>query len=131
MDRQERFRSKFQERSHAPLPEESAEEDPFLTRVYALLEEQLDDSSVGVESLAGQLGISRVHLHRKIKALTGMTTTDVIRSYRLKRAAEFLRQGLNSSQTAYRVGFETPAYFARCFRERFGMTPLEFQKREK
>lgn len=131
LERQERVRVRFQEQSHLPEREPTPEEDPFLLRVYGLLEEQLDDSSVGVESLAGQLGMSRVHLHRKVKALTGMTTTDLIRSYRLRRAADFLRQGLNSSQTAYRVGFETPAYFARCFRERFGMTPLEFQKREK
>lgn len=105
-----------------------APEDPFLTKCYTLLEEKLDDSSLGVEELAQLVGMSRVSLHRKIKALTGLPVSEVIRNYRLKRATSFLEQGLNSSQTAYRVGFESPAYFTKCFRDLYQLTPSEYTR---
>ncbi|PMD85584.1 histidine kinase, partial [Siphonobacter sp. BAB-5405] len=89
-------------------PSQKPAEDPFLTRCYSLLEERLDDSSLSVETFASLVNMSRVNLHRKIKALTGLSVSEVIRNYRLKRATAFLEQGLNTSQTAYQVGFENP-----------------------
>lgn len=104
------------------------QEDPFLARCYTLLEERLDDSSLGVEEFARLVGMSRVSLHRKIKALTGLPVSEVIRNYRLKRATAFLEQGFNSSQTAYRVGFESPAYFTKCFKDLYQLTPSEYAR---
>ncbi|PQA53211.1 hybrid sensor histidine kinase/response regulator transcription factor [Siphonobacter curvatus] len=112
-----------------PAPVQKTVEDPFLTRCYALLEERLDDSSLSVETFASLVNMSRVNLHRKIKALTGLSVSEVIRNYRLKRATAFLEQGLNSSQTAYQVGFENPSYFIKCFRDLYHMTPSEYVKK--
>ncbi|MFD1141151.1 ATP-binding protein [Larkinella insperata] len=106
----------------------SAPTDAFLQKLYAKVEEKLDDSTFSVEDLAEQMAMSRVSLHKKVKALTGLPASEVMRQYRLKRATQFLRQGLNSSETAYRVGFESPAYFSKCFRELYGKTPLEYAK---
>ena len=97
--------------------------DPFLTKVYASLEEKLDDSSLSVEALAAQLNMSRMHLHRKVKALTGLVPNEVIRNYRLKRATAFLREGLNSSETAYRVGFDSPRLLQQMFRRTLRKNP--------
>ena len=100
--------------------------DPFLEKVYQLISGRLGDSSLSADALAEELAVSRYTLNRKLKALTGLTTSDFIRSYRLKRAGEYLIEGCSSSETAYRVGFESPAYFTKCFRELYGMPPSEF-----
>ncbi|PSR51952.1 hybrid sensor histidine kinase/response regulator [Adhaeribacter arboris] len=102
--------------------------DPFLEKLYQVVEARLDDTSFGVEQLAEELNVSRVHLHRKLKALVGLPAGDIIRNYRLKRATFFLLEGLNSSETAYRVGFDSPPYFAKCFREVYQMSPREFAR---
>ena len=70
--------------------------------------------------------MSRSSLHRKLKSLTGLSTTEVVRNIRLSKAVEFLRQGFNSSDAAYRSGFGSPAYFTKCFREVYGLTPTDF-----
>lgn len=101
-------------------------EDAFLIRLYTQLAERLEDNLFGVEQLADELGLSRSQLHRKVKALTDMPPSELVRAYRMKRAADYLRQGYNSAETAYRVGFDSPPYFARCFREQFGISPTEY-----
>ena len=106
-------------------------QDVFLTKLYELLDEHLDDSLFGVDQLAEILNISRSSLHRKLKSLTGMSTTEVVRNYRLKKATTFLREGFNSSETAYKSGFGSPAYFTKCFREVYGITPGDFVKQTK
>ncbi|WP_347216259.1 response regulator [Chryseobacterium sp.] len=102
--------------------------DPFLKKLYDLLESRLDDSGIGVEELASFLHIGRVQLHRKVKGITGKSSVEVIREYRLERSVDFLREGLTSSEAAYQVGFESPAYFSKCFKAHFKMTPSEFVK---
>ncbi|WP_164851207.1 hybrid sensor histidine kinase/response regulator transcription factor [Larkinella soli] len=111
-----------------PLLTESASEttDPFIDTIYGLIENHLDDSSFGADQLIKLARMSRMSLHRKLKALTGMSASELIRTYRLKRATNYLEQGYNSSETAYRVGFESPAYFTKCFRELYQQTPTEF-----
>ncbi|GAB4025553.1 ATP-binding protein [Spirosoma gilvum] len=99
---------------------------PFLEQLYELLESHLDDSTFGVDELARKAYLSRMHLHRKLKNLTGLSTSDFIRAYRLKRATQLLIQGQPVSQTAYSVGFESPAYFTRSFRQLYGMTPSDY-----
>jgi AraC-like DNA-binding protein len=94
--------------------------------MYAILETKLDDSSFGVESLATELGISRMHLNRKIKAMTGITPNELIRVVRLQRAADLLMTGAPIAEVADRVGFDTPAYFSKVFKDHYRMTPSEF-----
>lgn len=102
--------------------------DPFLTAVYAILEENVADSTFGPEALVAALGQSRMSVYRKLKAVTGMSASECIRSYRLKRACAYLQQRVSIADTAYRVGFESPAYFAKCFREAYHQTPSEFAR---
>jgi AraC-like DNA-binding protein len=102
----------------------------FLQKIYDLVGENLDDSEFSVGELARQIGMSRANLHRKVKTLVGLPTSDLIRNYRLKRAIEYLKQGYNSSETAYKVGFSSPAYFSKCFRELYHVSPLEFNRME-
>ena len=139
LERQRRFRERMRQELARPvsaklnqpndaLATEPVLLDPFLEKLYGIVEEKLDDSSLSVEQLAEQLNVSRSSLHRKVKALTELATGDIIRIYRLKRATQFLQQGYNSSETAYCVGFDSPQYFAKCFREQYQMTPSEFAR---
>lgn len=110
---------------------EEAPLDIFLVRLYALLDEHLDDNLFGVDQLVELIHLSRSSLHRKLKALTGMSTTELVRNYRLQKATTLLREGYNSSDAAYKTGFGSPAYFTKSFREVYGVTPGEFIKKSK
>ena len=100
--------------------------DPCLSRLYTLFEANLSDSEFGLEQILSELGMSRTNLFRKAKALTGLTAHELLRNYRLKRGAQLLRAGQSVQQTAYQVGFESAAYFSKCFRELYQMSPSEF-----
>jgi signal transduction histidine kinase/ligand-binding sensor domain-containing protein/DNA-binding response OmpR family regulator len=108
-----------------------AETNPFLQKIYRLLEGRLDDSSFGVDELADSLAMNRRTLHRKLSTLLNLSANDLIVQYRLKRAAELLMQGQPVSQTAYQVGFESPQYFAKVFKAFYQCTPTEFSYRLK
>lgn len=101
-------------------------EDAFLHRVYELLENHLTDSSLDVHWLADQVAMSRKTLYRKIHSLLQLAPNELIRQYRLRKAADLLRAGYSASQTAYLVGFKTPAYFTLVFKEFYQKTPTEF-----
>ncbi|WP_031529663.1 hybrid sensor histidine kinase/response regulator transcription factor [Dyadobacter crusticola] len=132
LERQRKLRAYIQKRITTPHQEHSRkvtqELDPFLTRFYDVLDQDLDNSSVSVDELASRMNMSRSQLHRKLRAIADMTVSDVVRNYRLKKAAAFLRQGFNSSESAYKVGFDSPAYFSKCFRDVYNMTPSDYQK---
>lgn len=100
--------------------------DVFVQKLYKVLEQRLDDSSFSVEDLALEVGMSRRTLHRKLTATTNLTANELIRNYRLKKAALLLKSGKNASETAYLVGFESPAYFATSFKEFYRKTPSEY-----
>jgi signal transduction histidine kinase/DNA-binding response OmpR family regulator len=101
----------------------------FLTRVLAVIEQGMSDPEFDVERLGREVGLSRSQLHRKLRALTHQPPTLLIRSIRLQRAAELLKQDAGSvAEVAYRVGFSSQAYFAKCFREQFGHAPKEYSK---
>ncbi|HYH56534.1 MAG TPA: ATP-binding protein, partial [Anseongella sp.] len=106
--------------------QEPAPVNAFISALHTLVEDHLDDTSFGADELASLVNMSRTTLYRKIKALTGMTTTEFVRNYRLKRAARFLQEGFNSSEAAYKSGFNSPSYFTKSFREAYGKTPSEF-----
>ncbi|WP_422081983.1 response regulator [Ulvibacterium sp.] len=99
----------------------------FLKKVLHTLEQRLDDSSFGVEDLAREVGMGRTQLFRKMRALTDQTVQDFVRDYRLKRAAQLLRDKAgNVSEVAYQVGFNNLSYFTKRFKELFGKTPSQY-----
>ena len=100
--------------------------DPFLAKVYGLLEAHLDEQTYGVDTLAADLAMSRPTLYRKCTSVASLATSELIQNYRLKRATELLRQGYSSTETAYRVGFNTPTYFAKRFKELYGVSPSDY-----
>ena len=86
-------------------------------------------ADLSVEELSSHLGMSRVHLYKKLKATTGKTPIEFIRLIRLKRAAQLLRESqLNVSEVAYQVGFNSPRNFSKYFRDEFGMLPSAYQE---
>ncbi len=102
-------------------------DEKFLARVMNFIENNISESSLSVEELGREVGMSRVTLYRKIKALTNQTAVEFIRSIRLKRAAQLLEQNkLHVSEVAYMVGFIDIDYFRRCFKDQFGHTPKEY-----
>ncbi len=101
-------------------------EEAFLTRMMNILEENLGEEDFGVESLSSALHIGRRQLHRKIKALTGETPTDFIRSIRLQRAKQLLEQKSGTvSEIAFQTGFSSLPYFSTAFKDQFGLLPSE------
>lgn len=98
----------------------------FLSKLRLEMERYLDDSRFGVEAMADNLGISRAHLYRRVKALTGLTATELLRQYRLKRSVEYLQMGCSVAEAGHLVGFDTPSYFSKCFRQHYQCTPTEY-----
>ncbi len=99
----------------------------FLQRMEALLEEQFDDPELDITELAKKLGFSRATFYRKIKALTGNTPAHIIRSYRLRKAAEMLKSGAYSvSEVLVNVGFQDSSYFSKSFKEKYGCSPSKY-----
>lgn len=99
----------------------------FLERVQNVLEQKLTESSFSIQEFSKAVGMSRMQLHRKLKALTGLSASEFVRSQRLKLAAELLKKSnVNVSQIGYQVGFNDPSYFTKCFREAYGASPTEY-----
>lgn len=99
----------------------------FLEKIQAVLDEKLTESNFNTQEFSEAVGMSRMQLHRKLKALTGLTTSEFIRSQRLKLGASLLQNSnANVSQIAYQVGFNDPSYFTKCFKEVYGSSPTEF-----
>ncbi|SEI59684.1 Signal transduction histidine kinase [Dyadobacter sp. SG02] len=100
--------------------------DPFLNRLHGILDTRLDDPDFGVTELIREIGMSNSSLNRKLKTLTDLSAVELIRNYRLKKAAALLSDGVAVSEAAYAVGFDNLSYFAKCFRDLYNMTPREF-----
>jgi DNA-binding response OmpR family regulator len=104
-------------------------DEKLLDRVMAAINEHLDDSDLSVDMIAEQVGISRVHLHRKMKELTGQTPHDFIRNLRLKQAANLLaNHGMNVTEVMYACGFSNSASFSTVFKKFYGMSPRDYMK---
>ncbi len=114
---------------NAPDSPLSSEEQEFLARATALVEENITDSSFDVESLCKAIGLSQPQTYRKIKAAAGLSTSEFIRNVRLRNGARLLAAGTKTiSEIAYEVGFSDPNYFSKCFTRLYGQTPSEFVK---
>ncbi|MFZ5518917.1 MAG: two-component regulator propeller domain-containing protein [Candidatus Zhuqueibacterota bacterium] len=102
----------------------------FLEKALAVAEAHLSVEDFSIEDFAGQVGMSRSQLHRKLHALTNQSASLFLRSVRLQRAAQLLKQRAGTiAEITYRVGFSSQAYFTRCFREQFGCSPKEYASR--
>ncbi|TLX76471.1 helix-turn-helix domain-containing protein [Labilibacter sediminis] len=104
-------------------------DEKFLRSTLAIIEENIANFDLSVDNLASELKISSKQLYRKIKALTDQTPIELIKEMRLKRAKQYLdKNGANISEIAYSCGFATPAYFTKCFKEKYNCTPTEYKK---
>ena len=110
--------------------EASSPDDKFLAKLVSIVEDKIADPDFGTVKLSREVGVSRTQLYRKMSALTEMTVKEFIRSIRLKKAAQFIiHDQMNISEAAYAVGFQQVAYFRKCFKEMYGMTPTEYAKK--
>lgn len=107
-----------------------ANDELFLERLVKVINENLSDVDFTIENLAEEIGISRVQLHRKLKDLMGVSTSEFIRNLRLKQATILLKENkVNISQIAYAVGFSNPILFSSAFKKTYGCTPKEYRER--
>lgn len=102
-------------------------DEKFLTRALEIVEQNISDSEFDVDKLVDEAGMSRSAFYRKLKILTGQSANDFIKTIRLRRAAQILRQNkLTISEVSYEVGFNDPQYFSKCFHKHFGKTPSQY-----
>ena len=103
----------------------------FVEKFKALIDEKMGDSGLNVEDLGKDMGLSRVQLYRKIKSLTNYSPNELLRIARLKKAASLLASSdMTVSEIGYEVGFSSPSYFAKCYKELFGESPTDLLKRK-
>lgn len=110
----------------------TSQDEKFITKVLAIIEERMHDENFSIDELSRQAGYSNMQLYRKIKGLSGQTPGQFLRTIRLRRAAELLKNNAdNVSQIAYSVGFGSVSYFVKCFREQYGVTPGDYMQQGK
>ncbi len=129
IDQRRQLRMRFN-RKQGLKPEEIAStsvDEKFLRKALAIIEQKMSDPDFSVQEFAREIALSRVQLHRKLRSLTGQSTSEFIRVVRLNRAAQMLKQNHESvTQIAYLVGFNSSSYFSRSFYKHFGVSPSDF-----
>ena len=101
----------------------------FLQKVIEILKENHTDPQFNISEFGMMIGLSVAQLNRKIRAMTGQSTADFIRTNRLTRAAELIKKkSATITEIAYDVGFSSPSYFSECFKNHFGKLPSEFNE---
>jgi len=121
-EREQRFQTQY----ISNVSIKSADE-KLLEKIHLLIEQNLGNPLLSVEMISSEIGISRVHLHRKLKQLTNMTTRDLIRNIRLKQAAQLMKKkGLSVSEVAYAVGYSDLSNFSLSFKQIYGMSPSAY-----
>lgn len=105
----------------------------LMGKIMKVVNEHLDDPALNVEMLASEVGLSRVHVHRKLKELTNLSTRDFIKNIRLQQAAALLTQDqkLTISEIAYATGYTNLSHFSSSFREKYGMSPKEYMSQHR
>lgn len=118
----------------APAPSEiviTSLDEKLIEKAIKYVEDNMSRTELSVEELSRELGMSRVHLYKKLLQITGKTPIEFIRVIRLKRAAQLLRESqLHVSEVAFEVGFNNPKYFSRYFKDEFGVLPSVYQEKE-
>ena len=111
-------------------PAVSERESSFMKKLNEIIDQRMGDSELSIEDIGSDIGLSRVQLYRKVKALTGISPVELLRKQRLLRAHTLLRTTDKTvSEVAYTVGFSAPSYFTKCFKEEFGMLPGELNSK--
>ena len=130
IESREKLRSYFQSlepESGIPEPVVSPYDKAFLNRVHAVLEKFFSDSNFSVEKFGSELGLSRIHLYRKLKAITGFSPNEYLNRYRLQKAQELMqRTAMNVNEVAFEVGFASHAYFSKKFKEFYKKSPSDY-----
>jgi TolB-like protein/AraC-like DNA-binding protein len=109
----------------------SLKDQKLLDKALQIVSDHVGEESFGVEELRKELSLSRSQLHRRLQKITGLSASLFIRSVRLKKAFELLKEGnLSVSEVAYQTGFSSPSYFNKCFHEQFGFPPGEIHKQK-
>ena len=104
----------------------------FIDKLRTSIEQHMSDTNFKVENMGEEIGLSRIQLYRKTKSLTGYAPLELLRIARLKKAAQLLGSTEKTvAEIAYEVGFNSPSYFAKCYREFFGENPTDFLRRNK
>ena len=121
--------SHYKQISHSTI---TSLDEKLVEKAIKYVEDNISRSELSVEELSSELGMSRVHLYKKLLQITGKTPIEFIRTIRLKRAAQLLRESqLYVSEIAYEVGFNNPKYFSKYFKDEFGVLPSAYQLKEK
>ncbi len=134
IEQRQRLRDHFAEELNAGQPIATSSSLPsmdhqFVQKAIDVVNNNLSDTDFDVNMFSSEMALSRTQLHRKIKALTDKTTSEFIRTIRLNKAAEMLRQKTDTvTQIAYETGFNNLSWFAKAFKEQFGMSPSEYTK---
>ncbi len=99
----------------------------FLDRTASIIMDNILSQEFGVEELSREIGISRVHLYRKIKQLTGLSVSEYVRAVKLNKSKDLMMKGgMTVSEVAYASGFTSPSYFTKCFKSQYDMAPSDF-----
>ncbi len=130
IEQRKKLRNRFSQREVFIDPKEIAVtslDQKFLEELLGLLEQEFSNSNFGVREMQEHLAQSKTQLHRKLKALTGESPGELLRNFRLKRAAQLLSKKADTvTQIAYMVGFNNLSYFAKCFKELYGVSPSAY-----
>lgn len=128
----QRLRGKFsgaqEQEGNVATPDVKDNDKELMERIMKSINEHISDFDYSVDVLCEEAGLSRTHLHRKMKELTGLSAGEFIRNIRLEQAARLLKERkVNVSQVAYSLGFNNAAYFSKAFKQHFGVPPSEYK----
>ena len=128
----DKFRIEIDYNKHSKGRDILSMDQQFIRKAKLVIENNISESDLNVENFAREMALSRVQLHRKLKALVDQSATQFVRTIRLNRAAELLTKHSGTvSEIAYDVGFNTLPYFTKCFQEQFGVNPSEFNNQDR
>jgi len=131
IDTRRTLQKKYSKGDYVPVIKEEVKklsnlEEQFMNKVMEVIEDHLPEEEFSIEQFGKEVGMSRVQLHRKLKALSGKSASNYLRSVRLSKARKMIKEEKgNISEIAYSVGFSSPAYFTRCFKEEYGYPPSD------
>jgi signal transduction histidine kinase/AraC-like DNA-binding protein len=131
LELRKKLQSRYANKPIADLDDsiEFQQEDEFLKRIYAYLDENISHTAFSVPALCKHIGMSRSNLHRKVKALTGESIGELVKKYQLKKAEYLLKNTDQSiSDIGYQLGFNDPSYFSRRFTQEYGFSPRQMRE---
>ncbi len=108
-------------------PKVEGNDEMLMKRIMKSMNEHISDPDYNVEKMSEDVGVSRAQLHRKMKEMTGISTSEFIRNIRIEQAAKLIKEGkINITQIAYSVGFNNQTHFSTVFKKHYGMSPSEY-----